>query len=389
MALKGYHSYRGRPGALRRLLVIVLLLVLIAACAFLFLQRYITYSDDGSFYLDLPFEINWEIPFLNHEDDPGNTDDEQEQDVNLIVDRPQEEQTGEKEPGDDQQGSADEQGTSGEQETVEDQPKDEPYTTRRLIELSQLPQDETALLAELTAAGTDGFVFCAKNDAGKVSFSSAKAIEKAIEENAVSRELVGRLCAQAGVYTVARINCFHDSVYAFANMKDAGVCQSNGYIWYDYNLQHWLDPEKAAARQYVIDLAVECAQLGFDELLLEDMCYPVGGKLYKIDYSKNTMAKVDALVLFLEELKNALEPYGVQLSLLLDEDVIRGVSEDTEHTGLIAQKILPLVDAVYAATADAETARQEMKILLGGENVPVLVPVVSEPAEEDGWYLVS
>ena len=33
----------------------------------------------------------------------------------------------------------------------------------------------------------------------------------------------------------------------------------------------WLDPDKEAAREYVIALALECAQMGFDELLLEEM----------------------------------------------------------------------------------------------------------------------
>ena len=68
MALKGYSSYRGRQGFWRRLLIVVLVLILVAACGFLFLQRYITYSDDGSFRLDLPFSLNWEIPFLGGED---------------------------------------------------------------------------------------------------------------------------------------------------------------------------------------------------------------------------------------------------------------------------------------------------------------------------------
>lgn len=390
MALKGYHSYRGRQSALRVLLVIVLSLVLIAACGFLFLQRYITYSDDGSFYLDLPFEINWEIPFFKEEDGSGAQDEEPEQDVNLIVDNPQENETAEPDPEDGQQEPDGEQESDGEQEDTEPPVVEESYITRRLIGLSQLPQDEAALMDALAAAGADGFVFVAKNSEGVVNYVSTKALTTAVDANAVSRELVGLLCAQPGVYTVARISCMRDPIYAKANMTEAGVCQRNGYIWYENDRGgHWLDAEKAAARQYVIDLAVECAQLGFDELLLENVCYPYRGNLYKIDYSKNSMEKVDALELFLDELRAALEPYGVRISLLLTDEEVRGISEKTEHTGLIVQQILPLVDAVYVSTPDAATARREMKILLGGKDVPVLVPIVSEAMEEPGWYLAG
>ena len=383
MALKGYHSYRGRQGVLRRLLVIVLLLVLIAACSFLFLQRYITYSDDGSFYLDLPFEINWDMPLLSGGDDPQKTDNENEQDFNLIVDRPEEELPENNEPEDEQQEE------NGEQGTVEELPPDEPYTSRRLIGLTVLPQNETELLQTLGTAGADGFVFQVKDREGHVFYQSGVADAKAVDDQAVSRELLTILCAQQGVYTVAHINCMRDPIYARANMQEAGICRSNGFVWYENDAGgHWLDAEKEAARRYLIDFAVECAQLGFDELLLENVSYPYRGKLYKIDYSANTMEKKDALILFLKELEAALEPFGVRISILLDEDTVRGLSGTTADTGFVAAEILPLVDAVYVSTTDAETVRREMKILLGGENVPALIPVVSEAAEDNGWYLV-
>ncbi len=382
MALKGYHSYRGRSGVLRRLLVIVLLLVLIAACAFLFLQSYITYSDDGSFYLDLPFEINWEIPFLENEDDPGEVDEEPEQDVNLIVDRPPEEQTGTDEQKPEE--------SDPEEVPAPEQEKPVPYVERRLIGLGVIPQDEAALAQMLAEQGADGFVFLAKDREGNVFYQSTVANANAVSGQSVSRELLTELCAREGVYTVARLSCMRDPVYGRANMAEAGICQSNGFIWYENDRGgHWLDAEKEAARRYLIDFAVECAQLGFDELLLENVCYPYRGNLYKIDYSGNSMSKTDALALFLNELRGALEPYGVRISLLLEENAVRGLAENTADTGFIAQKLLPLVDAVYLSTGDAETARREMKIMLGGENVPALVPVVSEATEETGWYLVS
>ena len=383
MALKGYNSYRGRQGIWRRLFTALLVLILIAACAFLFLQRYITYSDDGSFYLDLPFEINWKIPFFGEDiKDPDETPGT-EQDMNLVVDPPSEDA---EENGDDQEDQTAEEEPPVVQEPVENE---EPYLPPRLIEFAEIPQDEAALIDTLAAAGADGFVFHAKNELGGVNYASAVAAAGAIGDTAVSRELLGRLCAEENVYTVARINCFRDPVYAFANMQTAGICQSNGYIWYDYNLQHWLDPEKEAARQYVIALALECAQMGFDELLLEDLCYPTQGKLYKIDYSKNTMAKTDALLQFLEELKDALEPYGVRLSLLLEREVALGLAEDAAESGFDAKTILPMVDAVYVATEDAETLRSEMKDFLWGLDTPVLVPIVNEVTTQGGWCLMD
>ncbi len=384
MALKGYSSYRGRQGFWRRLLIVVLVLILVAACGFLFLQRYITYSDDGSFRLDLPFSFNWEIPFLSGENSNIDQPEKPEQDVNLIVDRQPddtEESTGNDNTADEsQQGSPEQE----EQSKVE-----QPYLPPRLIELSELPSNEAALIEALAAVGADGFVFRTKDALGKVRYASAVAIPDAVEETAASRELLGRLCAQEDVYTVASITCFLDSVYAFANMEAAGICQSSKYIWYDANMQHWMDPAKEGARQYLIALALECAQLGFDELMLDTMCYPTEGKLYKIDYSQNTLDKTAALLLFLSELEQALEPYSVRISLRLDETVVRGLAEDTADSGFDALQILPLVDAVYVATTDSTTVRQEMQQLLTGKSVPVFIPIVDAVTTEDGWCLVG
>lgn len=384
MALKGYSSYRGRQGFWRRLLIVVLVLILVAACGFLFLQRYITYSDDGSFRLELPFSINWEIPFWNGEDGDSDQPKKPEQDVNLIVDR-QPDDTEESKENDDETDES-QQGVSEQEHELE---VEQPYLPPRLIELSELPSDEAALIEALAAVGADGFVFRTKDALGKVRYASAVAIPDAVEETAASRELLSRLCAQEDVYTVASITCFSDSVYAFANMEAAGICQSSQYIWYDANMQHWMDPAKEGARQYLIALALECAQLGFDELMLDTMCYPTEGKLYKIDYSRNTMDKTAALLLFLSELEQALEPYSVRISLRLDETVVRGLAEDTADSGFDALQILPLVDAVYVATTDSATVRQEMQQLLTGKSVPVFIPIVDAVTTEDGWCLVG
>ena len=380
MALKGYSSYRGRQGIWRRLLAIVLVLVLMAACGFLLLQRYITYSDDGSFYLDLPFELNLQFPQFqmggNTEDEPPS--DNSGQDMNLVVDNQQE---NEEEPDDAEE--------PPQEEVPQEQPVADTYIARRLVSLEQLLPNGTTILDGLAAAGADGFVFRAKDREGYIYYLSSEASENAIVSDALSRDMIAQLCAQEGVYTVARISCLRDPIFALAHINEASIRNQKGYAWFE-NAQggHWLEPEKALTREYLIGLAVECAELGFDELLLEDVCYPSQGNLYKIVWEKEA-SKTEALFLLLSELKAAMEPYGVQISLVLDEETVRGLAANTEDTGFVVQQLLPMVDAVYVSTDDAETVRLDMEMLLTGESVPTLIPIVSEAPAEGGWYLVG
>ena len=356
MGTKGYHSYRGRRRGMRLLVIVLLALILIAACVYLFLQRYVTFTDAGEVRLDLPFFQKEETTEAEGQQDTDGGD------MNLVID----------ESGGDT-GEAD---GAGEMAAV-------PYGDHRLIQLAALPADSVALETELSAQGANGFVYTVKDNTGKVFYDSAVALRDAVGGGADSA-LLGELCGGENVISVARLNCFHDSYYAFSHMESAGICQSSGYIWYDNLSYHWLDPAKEQARKYVIDLALECARLGFDELLLEDVCYPSAGKVEKIDYSANQLGKAEALQLFLTELREALDPYDVRVALLLDEEALSGT--DAAVTGQDLSLLLPLVDAVYAPVSDPAAAEAAL-VATAGEDAPDFVPVTGTAEASGSWYL--
>ena len=372
MATKGYQSYRGRGGLLKRLAAVVLILILLGACAFMFALQYATYTDDGGMRLDLPFlekgiELNLPVffrPAVQPEDqEPADSGP----DVNLVI-----------------------EGAGGENPVAEPDPAPAPEpekVERRLLPLAQLPGDAAALTEQVTAAGASGFVWTARTGSGKVNYASGEAVETALTPGGPGMEDVKALVDGAELYAVARMGCFHDNDYAFANMAGAAVCQRNGYVWYSGSSDHWLDPDKEEARRYVIALAVECAQMGFDEVLLEDVSYPVAGKLQKIDYSKNTLGKTEALTLFLTELRQALEPYGTRVSLLLDESLLLAGSGADSGQNLAA--FAPLVDAVYTASADPDALRPALAAAAGENPVPDLVPVVNAALAEGDWCLAG
>lgn len=366
MATKGYHSYRGRRSGRSWLLVAVLVLLLAAACAYLFLQRYLRYTDDGGMYFALPF-----LEETAAEPDVQPESGEEEREMNLVIEEPE-----------------------------ESEPAEEPYGDRRLLGLDAPPADAETLNALLAQAEANGFVCSLRDNAGLVYYASTAALRDAVASGAADAQTLSQLCQEMEALAVARLNCFHDSYYAWANMETAGLCQGSGYIWYDSLSYHWLDPAKEAARAYVISLAVECAQMGFDELLLEEMQYPASGNLEKISYAGGEAGRTESLVLFLTELRAALEPYGTKVSLLVDGRLLtaEGDLAYAETTGLDLTQLLPLVDAVYTETADLEAAQAALEALAGEGEAPALVSLTAAPAEgSDGgtealpdagnWYI--
>ena len=146
---KGYQSYRGRRSAGTRALIALLVLILVAACGFMFAQRYIAYTDDGGIYLDTPFgRIDLPAPEAPADPvpPPEEEDAPQEPAVNLVKDTPPEPEEPAEEP-------------------------EPPYGARQLVALSALPADGTALKGTLEAAGANGFLWQVRAQGGQLHYA--------------------------------------------------------------------------------------------------------------------------------------------------------------------------------------------------------------------------
>ena len=312
---RGYHSYRGRRNAGKVLLVILLALVLAAAVAYLYLQDHIVYESDGSIHVDLPFFK-----------DGGAASDQtgEEGDVPPVEILPGDEEGGESEP-----------------------------LRAQVLSAAALCGAETD---EMVAMGEKytGVAVEAKGDNGFFYYTTEQARQGATAEEAVSQSRLEEALTEAeaaGLRTIARLSCFHDSFFAYSNMAGAGICQSSGYIWYDNHSSYWIDPSKEAARAYLYAVAEECVAMGFDELLLTEFTYPTAGNLGKIDYSGMTVTKEEALSAFLTELRETVGG-ETAISVELTEELILAGSDET--AGLNLEQLIPLVDHIYVAAEEEQ-----------------------------------
>ena len=301
---KGYRSYRGRTSKGKIALIVVLVLVIVASVAVIWLQDYVVYDADGGAHVALPWQ---------REEAPEEETPPQEVEVTIR----------------------------------------EPERPERLAAFSAAaaPMTRAAWQEEnLAAAASSSLAYNAaavtlKDSAGHIYFAASGAAAGTVttaEDTAAALTEV----TESGRHTIARMSCFLDPIAAKADVEGMGLKNTGGYIFYDGNDLNWLDPSKPAARQYLCGLAAEIAQLGFDEILLTDLGYPTVGKIDKIDY--NGADRGESIRLFLEELRAALAEYGAALSVELPAETILSGRDDT--AGLVLADIAPLADRVYAVT---------------------------------------
>jgi len=170
---------------------------------------------------------------------------------------------------------------------------------------------DTAAKAELTAIVVD-----VKGDRGFISYPThtAMAIQIGANHNVTMPDPAAFLADlhKRHLYAIARIVVFKDNPLARSH-PDLAVENAQGSLFVDREGLAWTDPFNHTVWEYNINLAVETAALGFDEIQFDYVRCP---DQKGVQFSKtNTEAnRIETIVGFLSEAHKRLLPYNVSLS---------------------------------------------------------------------------
>ena len=95
-------------------------------------------------------------------------------------------------------------------------------------------------------------------------------------------ELIQNL-RSSGYYAIARVPALRDKESGRENTR-SGQPTSGGYLWMDDDGCYWLNPAKEDVVTYLIKIATELRELGFDEVVFDDYYFP---KTKQIVFKKN------------------------------------------------------------------------------------------------------
>ena len=125
-----------------------------------------------------------------------------------------------------------------------------------------------------------------KNSRGDFYYSSsvsAKRDSKILPEE--MDNLIERL-SQSGRYLIARMPALRDREYGLNNVSD-GVFDSRGaYLFSDGGI-YWLNPSRQGTISYLVQIVNELKSLGFDEVVFEAFAFP-DTKFMRFDGDKDT-----------------------------------------------------------------------------------------------------
>lgn len=343
MRRDSYDAYHGRNrfGTFLKVLIVVLVLLLAAAvAALLFLEPYFVYSSDG---------VRLELPFFQNKDDP----DPDTSAPAVVVTTPQATQTPEPEP------------------------------EFRGVMLNRTALYDGTAPSQAEQAGATAVIFDMKADDGTLGYISQQALAQETQVSASDPAINAavQLLNSGDLYTVARVSCFRDNTVPREH-GSISIPKSSGN-WRDDADYRWLSPASAEARAYVTGICRELAELGFDEILLDNCGFPTRGNLDNIRTSDNYNPDdlTGPLETFFQELDAALADYpDVAVSVVSSQSVLSGQSDGSGQTISLLEKQADRVLAV----------REGEEALPALNGVPV-AEILTQPGDPAGkqWAVLS
>jgi hypothetical protein len=146
------------------------------------------------------------------------------------------------------------------------------------------------------------------------------------------------------IYVIGRIQSFEDP-YALNVHPQWYVKKADGALWRDQGGAYWIDPDNKDAWAYIVAIAKQGYNVGFDEINFDYVRFPSDGSVNAAVYDlPASTTKAEVITSFFSYLHDQLSSLGIPISA----DVFGQVTSDTGDMGIGQhfEDVLPYFDFV-------------------------------------------
>ena len=188
--------------------------------------------------------------------------------------------------------------------------------------------------------------------------------------------------AQDGkTYLAARIPAFTDNNFALDN-QSSGLPMKSGALWMDEENCYWLDPMSEDVQTFLISMATELAEMGFDEIVFDGFRIPDSKNIV---YDAGEWTREEAAAEAAKALRAALADLPVRVSFGSESPL---VAENTDRVYLTTDngsKVAEMVAEVepYLEYPDAQIVFQTASRDTRFDGYSILRPLLEGVSEEE------
>jgi len=160
-----------------------------------------------------------------------------------------------------------------------------------------------------------------------------------------------QILRERDIYAIARLVVFKDPLVVAARPDLAVLDVATGNPWLDLGGATWLNPFAREVWEATVELAVEAATLGFDEVQFDYVRFPSDGDLTTADFGPRLVTpetRSGAIAGFLALAGDGLDPTGAKLAvdvfgytLFVDTDL--GIGQDSARLARLVDVLCPMV----------------------------------------------
>lgn len=175
-----------------------------------------------------------------------------------------------------------------------------------------------------------------KNDEGNITYQmnlqAAQEMGACINYISDMEGLMAEL-KEHNIYTIARIVCFKDPYLAEHNPQLALKKADGSNLTDAYGLT-WVNPYNEEVWEYLTDVALAAADMGFDEIQYDYVRFPIGNEAETADYGVDIQSypKEQAIMNFLDYATERLHEKGIPVTADVFGTII-GSAIDVEQVG--------------------------------------------------------
>ena len=197
----------------------------------------------------------------------------------------------------------------------------------------------------LTEEGLNTIELDVKDENGEVGFRAKVPLAREIGSARTyydAEEVVEKIRAK-GVYLVGRVVVMEDPLLTAQRPRYA-IRNPDGSVWRNSAGLGWANPYDQRVWKYNVDIAVEAAKAGFDEIQFDYIRFPTDGNIESAVYAGERREKRHVTIArFLEYARGRLEPLGIRMSA----DVFGLSATRNMGIGQTPRKLARYLDAIY------------------------------------------
>lgn len=154
--------------------------------------------------------------------------------------------------------------------------------------------------------------------------------------------LVASYAQDGKTYLVARIPAFTDNNFALEN-QSSGLPMKSGALWMDEENCYWLDPMSENVQTFLVSIATELADMGFDEIVFEGFRMPDSKNIV---YDAGEWTREEAVAESASMLRTALKDLPVRVSFGSESPLVAAHTDRVYLTTDNGSKVAEMVAEV-------------------------------------------